>query len=79
MCTKVFGYLESLFYLLFMLQSGGIYLYANLRGCDGDHVHYDGCPMVAMNGDIVARGAQFSLQDVVSGRPTKKDKTLIPA
>lgn len=49
-----------------MLQSGGIYLYANQKGCDGDHVYYDGCSMVAINGDIVAQGAQFSLQDVVS-------------
>lgn len=48
------------------LQGGGIYLYANQRGCDGDHVYYDGCAMVAINGDIVAHGAQFSLNDVVS-------------
>lgn len=46
-------------------QSGGIYLYANQRGCDGDRVYYDGCAMVAINGDIVAQGAQFSLSDVV--------------
>lgn len=48
------------------LQGGGIYLYANQRGCDGDRVYYDGCAMVAINGDIVAHGAQFSLNDVVS-------------
>ncbi|KAI9517753.1 Glutamine-dependent NAD(+) synthetase [Dissostichus eleginoides] len=45
-------------------KSGGIYLYANQRGCDGDRVYYDGCAMVAINGDIVAQGAQFSLSDV---------------
>ncbi|XP_071329020.1 glutamine-dependent NAD(+) synthetase-like isoform X2 [Trachinotus anak] len=45
-------------------KSGGIYLYANHRGCDGDRVYYDGCAMVAINGDIVAQGAQFSLNDV---------------
>lgn len=56
-----------------MLQSGGIYLFANQRGCDGDHVYYDGCPMVAINGDIVARGAQFALQDVVSTAPNDKE------
>lgn len=55
-----------------MLQSGGIYLYANQRGCDGDHLYYDGCPMVAINGDIVARGAQFSLNDVVSTGTTER-------
>lgn len=45
-------------------KSGGIYLYANQRGCDGDRVYYDGCAMVAINGDIVAQGAQFSLSEV---------------
>ncbi|XP_043995237.1 glutamine-dependent NAD(+) synthetase isoform X2 [Gambusia affinis] len=45
-------------------KSGGIYLYANQRGCDGDRLYYDGCAMVAINGGIVARGAQFSLDDV---------------
>uniref|UniRef100_A0A3P9HSF1 Glutamine-dependent NAD(+) synthetase n=1 Tax=Oryzias latipes TaxID=8090 RepID=A0A3P9HSF1_ORYLA len=47
-------------------KTGGIYLYANQRGCDGDRVYYDGCAMVAVNGDVVARGDQFSLDDVVS-------------
>lgn len=59
---------------MIMLQSGGIYLYANQKGCDGDHVYYDGCPMVAINGDIVAQGAQFSLQDVVSMCLTETDR-----
>ncbi|XP_064628246.1 glutamine-dependent NAD(+) synthetase-like [Lineus longissimus] len=45
-------------------KSGGIYLYANFFGCDGERVCYDGCSMVAVNGDIVARGAQFSLKEV---------------
>ncbi|XP_027870670.1 glutamine-dependent NAD(+) synthetase isoform X2 [Xiphophorus couchianus] len=45
-------------------KSGGIYLYANQRGCDGDRLYYDGCAMVAINGGVVARGAQFSLDDV---------------
>ncbi|XP_029001052.1 glutamine-dependent NAD(+) synthetase [Betta splendens] len=45
-------------------KSGGVYLYANQRGCDGDRVYYDGCAMVAVNGDIVAQGAQFCLNDV---------------
>uniref|UniRef100_A0A8C7YEP3 Glutamine-dependent NAD(+) synthetase n=1 Tax=Oryzias sinensis TaxID=183150 RepID=A0A8C7YEP3_9TELE len=45
-------------------KTGGIYLYANQRGCDGDRVYYDGCAMVAVNGDVVARGDQFSLDDV---------------
>ena len=51
-----------------VVQSGGIYLYSNQKGCDGDRLFYDGCAMLAINGDIVARGAQFSLDDVVWGK-----------
>ncbi|XP_047374652.1 glutamine-dependent NAD(+) synthetase isoform X3 [Sciurus carolinensis] len=45
-------------------KNGGIYLLANQKGCDGDRLYYDGCTMVAMNGDIFAQGSQFSLDDV---------------
>ncbi|KAM9409466.1 glutamine-dependent NAD(+) synthetase isoform 2-T2 [Pholidichthys leucotaenia] len=45
-------------------KSGGIYLYSNQRGCDGDRLYYDGCSMVAINGDVVAQGQQFCLEDV---------------
>ncbi|KAI1895956.1 hypothetical protein AGOR_G00112110 [Albula goreensis] len=45
-------------------KSGGIYLFANQRGCDGDRLYYDGCAMIAINGDIVAQGKQFTLDDV---------------
>ncbi|KAI8379492.1 uncharacterized protein BYT42DRAFT_545837 [Radiomyces spectabilis] len=43
---------------------GGIYLYANQQGCDGDRLYYDGCAMIVMNGEVVAQGSQFSLKDV---------------
>ncbi|KAJ7248515.1 hypothetical protein C8J57DRAFT_1437985 [Mycena rebaudengoi] len=46
------------------LKAGGIYLYANQQGCDGDRLYYDGCAMIAVNGRIVAQGSQFSLNDV---------------
>ncbi|KAI5478009.1 hypothetical protein MNV49_005701 [Pseudohyphozyma bogoriensis] len=46
------------------LKSGGIYLYANQQGCDGDRLYYDGCSFIALNGRIVAQGSQFSLNDV---------------
>ncbi|PSR76313.1 hypothetical protein PHLCEN_2v8545 [Hermanssonia centrifuga] len=46
------------------LKLGGIYLYANQQGCDGDRLYYDGCAMIAVNGQIVAQGSQFSLNDV---------------
>lgn len=58
-------YYSTLGALVVFFQSGGIYLYANQRGCDGERVYYDGCAMVAINGDIVAQGVQFSLNDVV--------------
>lgn len=43
---------------------GGIYLYSNQQGCDGDRLYYDGCAMIVMNGDIISQGSQFSLKDV---------------
>ncbi|XP_069760732.1 glutamine-dependent NAD(+) synthetase isoform X2 [Narcine bancroftii] len=46
------------------VKSGGIYLLANQKGCDGDRLYYDGCAMIAVNGHIVAHGSQFSLDDV---------------
>ncbi|RKO92712.1 hypothetical protein BDK51DRAFT_22557 [Blyttiomyces helicus] len=45
-------------------KSGGIYLYANQKGCDGERVYYDGCPLISINGSVVAQGSQFSLKDV---------------
>ncbi|KAK9463914.1 uncharacterized protein V1516DRAFT_632342 [Lipomyces oligophaga] len=45
-------------------KCGGIYLYANQRGCDGDRLYYDGCPLIVVNGKVVGQGSQFSLKDV---------------
>ncbi|CAM6096271.1 unnamed protein product [Calypogeia fissa] len=47
-----------------MRKVGGVYLYANQQGCDGGRLYYDGCASVIVNGDLVAQGSQFSLQDV---------------
>ena len=47
-----------------LLQNGGIYMFSNLHGCDGERVYYDGCCMVAVNGHIVTQGAQFTIKDV---------------
>jgi NAD+ synthase (glutamine-hydrolysing) len=46
------------------VQLGGIYLYANQQGCDGDRLYYDGACLIALNGQILAQGSQFSLSDV---------------
>mmetsp|Transcript_17740 Transcript_17740/g.30170 ORF Transcript_17740/g.30170 Transcript_17740/m.30170 type:complete len:709 (+) Transcript_17740:307-2433(+) len=45
-------------------KSGGVYLYANQLGCDGGRLLYDGCALIAVNGQVVAQGSQFSLKDV---------------
>ncbi|MCZ6675635.1 MAG: NAD(+) synthase [Candidatus Poribacteria bacterium] len=45
-------------------KSGGVYLYANQQGCDGGRLYFDGCALIAVNGDVVAQGSQFSLNDV---------------
>ena len=45
-------------------KSSGIYLYANQQGCDGGRLYYDGCALIAVNGEIVAQGSQFSLNEV---------------
>lgn len=46
------------------LQAGGVYLYANQQGCDGGRLYFDGSACIAVNGQMVAQGAQFSLSDV---------------
>ncbi|ODV88980.1 hypothetical protein CANCADRAFT_132553 [Tortispora caseinolytica NRRL Y-17796] len=45
-------------------KCGGVYLYSNQRGCDGDRLYYDGCAIIVVNGKIVSQGSQFSLKDV---------------
>lgn len=45
-------------------KCGGVYLYANQRGCDGDRLYYDGCACIVVNGTMVAQGSQFSLLEV---------------
>ncbi|CCG84616.1 protein of unknown function [Taphrina deformans PYCC 5710] len=45
-------------------KCGGIYIYANQQGCDGDRLYYDGCAMIVLNGRVLAMGSQFSLNDV---------------
>ena len=45
-------------------KAGGIYLYANQQGCDGDRLYFDGSAMIFQNGSLLAQGSQFSLNDV---------------
>lgn len=43
---------------------GGCYMYNNYRGCDGGRMYFNGTSSISLNGDILKRGKQFSLQDV---------------
>lgn len=45
-------------------KCGGVYLYANQRGCDGGRLYYDGGALIVCNGKILAQAKQFSLEDV---------------
>ncbi|KAF2403210.1 glutamine dependent NAD+ synthetase [Trichodelitschia bisporula] len=45
-------------------KNGGVYLYANQQGCDGDRLYYDGSCMIICNGQLLTQGSQFSLTDV---------------
>ena len=51
-------------------KNGGCYLFGNLRGCDGGRVNFNGCACISMNGHIVSRGRQFSLDEVVRAKST---------
>ena len=57
-------YFRQFCMLVRVTQAGGIYLYANQQGCDGGRLYFDGCACVAVNGQLVAQGSQFSLSDV---------------
>jgi len=45
-------------------KCGGLYLYANQRGCDGGRLYYDGCSMIVCNGQVLAQAKQFDIHDV---------------
>ncbi|CAB9519971.1 Glutamine-dependent NAD(+) synthetase [Seminavis robusta] len=45
-------------------KCGGVYLYANQRGCDGGRLYFDGGALIACNGQVLAQAKQFDVQDV---------------
>jgi NAD+ synthase (glutamine-hydrolysing) len=45
-------------------KCGGIYMFSNLRGCDGNRLYFDGCSLICQNGELLAQASQFSLNDV---------------
>ena len=34
-------------------DTGGVYMYSNQKGCDGDRLYYDGCAMIMNSGQVV--------------------------
>ncbi|KAI6657638.1 Glutamine-dependent NAD(+) synthetase [Oopsacas minuta] len=46
------------------LKTGCVYMYANTRGCDGERVYFDGASMIFLNGELLAIGSQFSLEEI---------------
>ncbi|CAI4227104.1 unnamed protein product [Auanema sp. JU1783] len=44
-------------------KTGGVYLYSNHRGCDGDRVYYDGASSIAQNGLLLGQINQFDIED----------------
>jgi hypothetical protein len=51
-------------------KGGGIYLYSNQKGCDGNRLYFDGCAMIFINGNLVAQGLVYSI-------PIQKNKNNI--
>lgn len=43
---------------------GGVYLYANQRGCDGGRLYFDGGALIVCNGKVLAQAPQFSMDTV---------------
>lgn len=46
-------------------KCGGVYLYANQKGCDGGRLYFDGCSMIWCNGAMVGQASQFEGLDEV--------------
>lgn len=47
-------------------KGGGVYLYANQIGCDGDNLYYDGSAMISVNGKLAAQSPQFTFDTIVT-------------
>ena len=43
---------------------GGLYGFCNAHGCDGDRLYFEGETLFALNGQLVAMGEMFALEDV---------------
>ena len=43
---------------------GGLYGFCNAHGCDGDRLYFEGETLFALNGQLVAMGEMFALEDI---------------
>ena len=43
-------------------RNGGVYIYSNLKGCDGSRIYFDGSSSITLNGKIIQQLPQFSIQ-----------------
>ena len=46
------------------MRNNCVYMYSNLKGCDGTRLYFDGSSMITMNGLIYTQAPQFSIDDV---------------
>ena len=45
-------------------KCGGCYMYNNFRGCDGGMILWNGTSSISVNGRVINRAKQFSLEEV---------------
>jgi NAD+ synthase (glutamine-hydrolysing) len=45
-------------------KTGGVYVYANQIGCDGNRLFFDGSSMIFLNGSLIKQASYFSLKTV---------------
>ena len=45
-------------------RNGGVYMYSNLKGCDGGRLYFDGASSITMNGEVLTQSPQFSVDDI---------------
>ena len=51
--------------------AGGVYMYANQRGCDGGRLYYDGSACVICNGQLLAQARRASARTAACYAPLK--------
>jgi len=70
--------IRKAYYALELVKSasakcGCLYVFSNLRGCDGERVYFNGGSTIVLNGRVLKMGEQYSLDDVVC-KNNKQDK-----